>query len=352
MTRQQSPLQSPLAWDLAHIGDFEELWLLRTIAGAEPIAPRYRGLYDAFEHSRRERAGLPLMPPEEARAYLAAVRERVLEVLDEIELDPADRLLADGFVYGLVIQHEHQHVETMLQTLQVREEAYRVPWSAHESPGPSAREVHVDAGPFVLGTSSEPWAYDNEREAHVVELDAFWIDSVPVTNDAYAEFVADGGYATRELWSDPGWHWRNEAALGHPEYWTATADGWSRRELGRVAPLVPEQPVAHVCWYEAEAYARWAGKRLPTEAEWERAAPQLDGIGHVWEWTQTSFGPYPGFVAFPYSEYSDVFFGDEYKILRGASWATHPVVARTTFRNWDYPIRRQIFSGFRCARDA
>jgi iron(II)-dependent oxidoreductase len=399
--RQHSPLMSPLVWDLAHIGYFEELWLVQKLGGGEPMDSRYADLYDAFLHPRSERPSLPLLHPAEARSYLEAVRERTLEVLDALEMDPANPLLADGFVYGMVIQHEHQHVETMLATLQLRRDGvYEPPGPSPPRPGtlPTRGEILIEAGPFEMGTDDEPWAYDNERPAHELELPAFWIDAVPVTNAAYLDFVVAGGYDDRRVWSEAGWAWRQKAALEHPEFWEREGDGgWSRVRFGRREPVPPDEPVQHVSWFEADAYARWAGKRLPTEAEWEKAAssspqrvkrryPWGDGppapelanlggallgpapvgaypegtsaygcrqmIGDVWEWTSSDFRAYPGFRAFPYREYSDVFFGSEYKVLRGGSWATHGLAVRNTFRNWDFPIRRQIFAGFRCARDA
>ena len=397
LTRQHSPLMSPLVWDLAHIGIFEELWLLQRAAGSAPLAREYQALYDAFSHARAERGELPLMAPEQARAYVAEVRERALGVLERIDLDPGDRLLAEGFVYGMVIQHEHQHCETMLATLQLRDGRYPLP----DTERPTGRrldeeEVRVHGGPFVMGAEREAWAYDNEREPHEVELPPFWIDATPVTNGAYREFVEEGGYDERGLWTDAGWAWRQEAGLEHPQFWRREGEGsWSRTRFGHAEALPLEEPVQHVCWYEADAYARWVGKRLPTEAEWEKAAswsptgkrryawgdvPPADEtnlsesrlfapapvgaypsgvsaagaeqlIGDVWEWTSSDFTAYPGFAAFPYREYSEVFFGRDYKVLRGGSWATHPSAIRTTFRNWDLPIRRQIFAGFRCARD-
>ncbi len=365
------------------------------------MVERFADLYDAFLHPRSERRSLPLLRPAEAHSYLEAVRARTLRVLDGIELDPENPLLAHGFVYGMVIQHEHQHVETMLATLQLRRdaayEAPPAPRPVHEA-RPASSEVLVEAGPFVMGTDDEPWAYDNERPAHEVDLAAFWIDTAPVTNAAYLGFVAAGGYDERRLWSEAGWAWREEAGLEHPEFWEREGGGgWSRLRFGRREPLPPDEPVQHVCWYEADAYARWAGKRLPMETEWEKAASSSpegrrrrypwgdqpprpehanlggallrptpvgaypDGasafgcrqlIGDVWEWTASDFAAYPGFKAFPYREYSEVFYGSDYKVLRGGSWATHPIAVRTTFRNWDFPIRRQIFAGFRCARDA
>jgi gamma-glutamyl hercynylcysteine S-oxide synthase len=335
LVRQHSPLMSPLVWDLAHIGHFEELWLLRRLTGAAPLHPETDEMYDAFEHVRSARVDLPLLEPPATRAYLAEVRARALEALDQVELDPDDRLLCDGFVYGVVAQHERQHVETMLQTIQLS-------GLEHEGGGPRSlatvgyRDVLVGKGPFTMGTDDEPWAYDNERPAHDRELPAFRIDTQPVSNASYCAFLEAGG------WDEP------------PLFWQRDGNDWLHRCFGRLEPVPPDEPVQHVSFAEAEAYARWAGKRLPAEAEWEKAAKLgvLEGIGSVWEWTSSDFQGYPGFEAFPYREYSEVFFGDEYKVLRGSSWATHPLVARTTVRNWDYPIRRQIFAGFRCAEDA
>jgi gamma-glutamyl hercynylcysteine S-oxide synthase len=355
--RRVSPLMSPLCWDLGHIAHFEELWLLRTVAGAPPTEPRFDDVYDAFKHPRAERPELELLGPVEAREFAADVRKRALDVLATVSLEDTVTLLEGGFVYGMIVQHEHQHIETMLATLQLMErfehaDARRASELAPVEDG--SPELFVDGGPFVMGTDDAPFAYDNERPAHEVEVAPFRIDRTPVTNRAFEEFIVAGGYDDDRWWSPSGWAWRTEAGLAHPEFWRRDGgDGWERRRFGRWEPVPPGEPVRHVCWYEADAYARWRGKRLPTEAEWEKGASQgLDRIGDVWEWTATDFDGYPGFRAFPYREYSEVFFGPEYKVLRGSSWATHPWVARTTFRNWDYPIRRQIFAGFRCAADS
>jgi iron(II)-dependent oxidoreductase len=403
LLRQHSPLMSPLVWDLAHVGNYEEQWLLGAVAETR-VAAHLDGIYDAFRNPRRDRPQLDLLGPSEARAYVSEIRGRVLDVLDRMPLDD-DPLVDRGFVYGMVVQHEHQHAETMTATLQLRTSVEYPLVDGSSSPTSDgagsalAPEMRVDGGPFVMGTDLEPWAYDNERPAHTVDVDAFWIDTTPVTNRAFAEFIDDDGYANPKWWTDAGWAWVQEAGLEGPEFWAPDGgDGWVRTRLGRVEAVPLEEPVQHVCWYEADAYARWAGKRLPTEAEWEKAAswtpdgvkrrypwgdeepsparanlstsgrfsPSPAGsfpsgaspwgcrqmIGDVWEWTSSDFAPYPGFRSFPYREYSEVFFGPDYKILRGGSWATHPTAVRTTFRNWDYPIRRQIFSGFRCARNS
>ncbi|GAA1756496.1 ergothioneine biosynthesis protein EgtB [Luedemannella helvata] len=398
LVRQHSPLMSPLVWDLAHVGNQEELWLVRDLGGREPVRRDIDELYDAFKHPRRDRPTLPLLNPAEARAYVATVRDKALDVLDRVRLDEGRPLVADGFAFGMIVQHEQQHDETMLATHQLRAGAPVL----DAPPPPRARtpvagEVIVPGGPFEMGTSTEAWALDNERPAHLVDVKAFAIDAAPVTNGQYERFIADGGYDDPRWWSPAGWAHRHEANLVAPKHWVRDGAGWAHTRFGRTVPIEPDAPVVHVCFFEAEAYAAWAGRRLPTEAEWEKAArydpatgrsrrypwgdeppgPQHanlgqrhlspapvgaypDGasplgahqlIGDVWEWTSSDFRPYPGFVAFPYREYSEVFFGPDYKVLRGGSFGTDAAACRGTFRNWDYPIRRQIFSGFRCARD-
>jgi gamma-glutamyl hercynylcysteine S-oxide synthase len=398
LTSQVSPLMSPLVWDLAHIGNYEEQWLLRAAAGADGVRPDIDDIYDAFEHPRAERPSLPLLTPKESRAYVTTVRDRVIESLEKVAL--VGPLAGDGFVYHMVIQHEHMHDETMLATHQLRKGAPALLDPPGQEPGTGEAveaEVLVPGGPFLMGASDDPWAYDNERPGHLVDVPSFHIDTTPVGNAAYAAFIEAGGYQDPRWWTPKGWEWRSSSGKEAPAFWFREGGQWMRRRLGRVEPVPMNEPVQHVCWYEADAYARWAGRRLPTEAEWEKAASwdpvagrkrrlpwgdsgeadrhanlgqrrlhpaplgsYPDGasaygvrqlVGDVWEWTSTSFHGYPGFRSFPYKEYSEVFFGDDYKVLKGGSWATHPLSGRPTFRNWDYPIRRQIFSGFRCARD-
>jgi gamma-glutamyl hercynylcysteine S-oxide synthase len=381
LAAQISPIMSPLVWDLAHIGWFEEQWLVRRVGGDEQTDGRFDDLYDAFQHVRSERSALPIMTAPQTRAYLDDVRRRMLANLEHVRLDDRDPLLRDGFMYGLIAQHEFQHQETMLQTLQLSDLAYETPPHDDLRAPSEPEDVLVPEGPFRLGTSEDPWAYDNERPAHTVVLPAFRIERRPVTNGRYAEFVEDGGYRKRGYWSDDGWRWLREERVEKPLFWQRAGPGWMRRRFGRREPVPPAEPVQHISFYEAEAVAAWAGKRLPAEAEWEKAAQgaeSRDGanlgrasfgplpvtrratssvgcdcmLGDVWEWTSSLFTGYPGFTAFPYTEYSEVFFGDEYRALRGGSWATDPLVARVTFRNWDYPRRRQIFSGVRLATDA
>ena len=369
LNRVYSPLLSPLAWDLGHIANLEELWLVRTVGGREPLHGALGRVYDAIENPRRIRGELPILRDAELRAYLADIRERTLEVLDEVDVDgdAEDPLLRGGFVYEMLLAHEHQHNETMLQLLQMVEgyEPVRVDAAPGAEPAPRGPEmVAVEGGEHPVGAPAEGFAYDNERGRHPVELAPFEIDRTPVANGAFALFLADTG-------AEP------------PMYWERDGEGgWLSAAMGRREPVDPGRPVVHVSWDEADAFARWAGKRLPTEQEWEAACAgagaeranldQLafgaspagafaDGaarcgavqmLGDVWEWTASDFLAYPGFEPFPYPEYSQVFFGGAYKVLRGGAWATRRDTIRPSFRNWDLPQRRQIFAGLRCARDA
>ena len=401
LVRQHDPLMGPLLWDVGHIGHFEELWLTQNLDG-EIRFSEMPGTYNPFENPRRTRGALEYPPRVEMLTLLADIRSRVLERLDAVDFEAGSELVRDGYVYHMVLQHEYQHNETMLQTCQLKQgEPYRAPRAWNVPPRtldiPSGKMVRFAGGEVVLGTEDRSEAYDNERPRHIVRLRPFVIDAVPTTNGDYLQFMDAGGYAKRELWSEAGWAWLTDAGVEVPKYWYREGGEWHTRSMDRAGPVDHARPVCHVSYHEAEAYARWAGKRLPSEAEWEAAAgwdesagtnlkfPWGDDlpterdanvdqlafetapvgayprnvsplgcygmIGDVWEWTSSDFAGYPGFQAFPYPEYSQVFFGPEYKVLRGGAWATRPRAVRNTFRNWDYPIRRQIFSGFRCASD-
>jgi len=405
LRHQHSRLMSPIVWDLGHIAHFEELWLIRNLEGPVEFG-EMPGQYNPFENPRATRGELNYPALFEVLDGLAEVRSRVVAHLDTLDFTNGDPLRRDGFVVRMVAQHEYQHNETMLQALQLRDDPpYAAPRAVRFADPAPLRPidgeidgmVRFPGGEVVIGTDDRGAAYDNERPAHRRTLDPFWIDRAPTTCGEYLGFVEDGGYDRDECWSEPGRAWRDESGAVAPQFWSRKGDGWTVRYMDRVQQLDPTIPVCHVSYHEAEAYAAWAGKRLPTEAEWEAAASwdpdagrrrdfpwgddsptplhaNLDQlafqpapvgtfarnispigcygmIGDVWEWTSSDFTRYPGYETFPYPEYSEVFFGTEYKVLRGGSWATRPGAIRNSFRNWDYPMRRQIFSGFRCARD-
>ena len=400
LERVHSPLMSPLVWDLAHIAAYEDLWLVHRFGERPLLREDLAAMYDAFETPRAVRGDLPLLNPAQAHEYLDEVRERALEVIDE-------RGIGDGVLHEMVLRHEHQHDETMLQTLLLArldgyELAGRRPMPASPNPTHTGLElIDIPAGECTIGADGDGFAYDNERPRHRTDVRGYLIGRTAVTNASYLTFVEGGGYRRREWWSDEGWAWKEEYDISRPGGWTA--DLTAEWRLGGVEPLHADRPVVHVSWFEADAFARAHGARLPTEIEWEKAAtwdevtdparPRArrypwgnrrpapgqhanldqrgcgtapagaypDGasaygclgmIGDTWEWTSSGFNGYAGFVAHPYREYSEVFFGGDYRVLRGGSWATRTRVATSTFRNWDYPQRRQIFSGFRIAKSA
>jgi iron(II)-dependent oxidoreductase len=336
LERQIDPLMSPLVWDLGHIAAYEDLWCVHRHTGVDLLREDLAELYDAFETPRAVRADLDILGHADALEHLEEVRARTLAAIESHGVDPV--------IHEMVLRHELQHTETMRQAMEI---GGLLPPA--DRPLPAIAGV-VDAwstvpgGPFAMGATADGFAYDNERPRHELVIPDFQIARHPVTNGSWLSFSEGGGYERREWWSDEGWAWKEEYDITHH---AGVADGH------------PEAPVCHVSWFEAGAFAHSRSARLPTEAEWEKAAtweqehdsPLIDARGQVWEWTSTAFAGYPGFTAYPYREYSEVFFGDDYRVLRGGSWAADPRVTTNTFRNWDLPQRRQIFAGVRLARD-
>jgi gamma-glutamyl hercynylcysteine S-oxide synthase len=346
LARVHSPIMSPLVWDLGHIAAYEDLWIAHRHGGLLLLRPELASLYDAFETPRAVRGDIEALGPADAWDYLRAVSARTTDVI-------ADRGVGDGVVCEMVVRHELQHGETMRQTMAIAgllRERDRALLDAPLDDDGDAAWLRVPAGPFAMGAAVDSFSYDNERPRHTAHAAAFEIARRPVSNGSWMRFSEGGGYERREWWSDEGWAWKEEYDITHhPAVAAGRADA----------------PACHVSWFEADAFARAQDARLPTEAEWEKAVTwsrraadgstpgaALAGVGRVWEWTQSHFGGYPGFLAHPYREYSEVFFGEGYRVLRGSSWATHPRVASVTFRNWDLPQRRQIFAGVRLAKDA
>ncbi len=384
VVRTPTSIMSPPVWDLGHIAAYEELWVACTLGGMRSLYPELQRTYDAFETPRSSRTEVPLLGRVECERYLAQVQDRTLEVLDRIDMHADVPLAENGFVFDLVAQHEAQHTETVLQTLQLFDAGeYRPPRSPASHAAVAARgRVEIAGGDVAVGSDNRAFTYDCERPRHHVHLAPYAMSRTQVTNAEHVAFIEDGGYERQELWSRDGWSWRCANGVNAPLYWRRGDGGaWLTRSFDEYRPVEADHPVCHVSLYEAQAHATWAGARLPTEAEWEHAAAgaivddarldQLcfetaavgasgggrstvgceDMFGNVWEWTSTLFAPYTGFKVDPYPEYAHVFFGGDYFVLRGGSWATQAIAMRTTFRNWDHPFRRQIFAGFRLAWD-
>jgi ergothioneine biosynthesis protein EgtB len=406
LCRQVHPDFSPLGWHLGHVGVTEAFWILQRCQEETSLSVAYDRLFTPTNTPKPERVHLPTRG--EILTYLQAVREQVVAVLAGADFGSAHPLLKDARIFNMLLQHEEQHQETMLVILRLfaaeRHDASPSPateegWEEREvTSGADEDMVLVPDGSFHMGSDDIARTLDNERPQHEVFVPAFLIDRYPVTNVEFLRFIRADGYHERACWSSAGWQWRDRQAVEHPLYWRkAGRDAWVEIGLDQARPLALHHPVQCVSWYEAEAYARWAGKRLPIEEEWEKAASWggeraerrrypwgdaeptplicnfdartedttpvtqyptgrsltgcFDLLGNVWEWTGTWFQPYDGFTAFPYEGYSVPYFDQQHRVLRGGSWATRRHVLRATFRNWYQPWVREIFAGFRCAKD-
>jgi iron(II)-dependent oxidoreductase len=393
----------PVIWHLAHIGVFEAYWILQKLMGQDAPDERYERIFDPINTPREESKNLPSR--REMESFLARVREGVFRALDEIHFDDRDPLLRDAYIFHLVLQHEYQHQETLAYLLHLLSpEKKRRPLSSDKltADRPAGREMlMIPAGAFEMGSVWSSFAYDNELPAHSVDVPAFKIDRLLTTNEEYARFVGERGYERREWWSDEGWDWREREGWTCPLYWSEAGEGcqetWRVRGMFEEGSIDPQHPVVGISWYEADAYARSVGKRLPTEAEWEKAAswdearalkrrfswgdeaprpalsnfnnafwgttpvgafPEgaspygcLDMTGNVWEWTASAFDGFPGYSAFPYPEYSATWFDGDHRVLKGGSWATRAPLLRTSFRNFFRRHFRIAFAGIRCAED-
>lgn len=411
---------NPPLWEIGHIAFFQEYWVLQQARQHLPILSNGAELYDSARVAHDTRWDLPLPSRDETLDYMQQVLNRVIS---EFQCDASPVVTTNPFdeIYflQLALFHEDMHAEALTYTRQTL--GYTVPkitlsqnreLNCSDTDGEQTQEFSaaydlgdamIPGGRFWLGSSpNSTFVFDNEQWAHPVTVQPFSISRTAVTNEQFAAFVTEGGYQRQELWSEAGWRWREALAAEYPVYWEPLANGqWLRRYFDQMVPLENRHPVLHVNWYEADAYCRWARRRLPTEAEWEMAAsaePTGDGksitdrkrqypwgddlptperanldwramdcltvdalpagesafgcrqmIGNVWEWTADDFFGYPEFVAGPYKEYSAPWFGD-HKVLRGGGWATRSRLIRNTYRNFYKPDRRDVWAGFRtCA---
>lgn len=403
---------SPPGWHLGHVALFEERWILKQgdDRASSPVSePRFSAaLFDPLQSEKQLRGQLP--PRDALRQWVDEVRTRSLERLSEdahqLAREPSasfssrPELLRNFFVYRLVIDHELQHCETVALILRNRPNASREAaarwfrWEPRErlQSGPEPRDdngrspyprgdqntnpkpLRFEPGQVLCGEASRIKGYDNERPPALREFRAFELDALPVSNAQWLEFIKAGGYREARWWSEEGWAFKEREGVEHPFWWRKDGEDYFLQGFSGDVPLPLNHPVEGISAHEAEAYARWVGKRLPSEAEWEYAAQSsaalvephcgmrqggtralgesAELLGNVWQWTQDTFAPYPGFKPDPYPEYSQLWFDGGHRVLKGGSWASHPRFVRPAFRNWFHSHIRAPFAGLRCARDA
>jgi iron(II)-dependent oxidoreductase len=392
------PIVNPLRWEIGHAAYFYEYWILRQHLGLEPVLASVDSLYDSISIAHDDRWDLPLPSLDDTLAYMREVHDRVRRHVEQDGPDPKRDYLLEYAIY-----HEDMHTEAYTYTRQTL--SYPTPAIGATPDALMAGRLEGDAqipgGSFMLGaTDRDGFVFDNEKWAHPVQVQPFAIARAAVCNAEYAAFVDAGGYRDAQYWDEGGLAWLQQSGLDCPRYWRRAGDDWQMRRFDRWEALAPDAAVIHVCWHEARAYCRWAGRRLPTELEWEvAAAGQPDGrgglsstkrlypwgdaqpaphlanlegqalgtiavgalpegdsafgcrqmIGNAWEWTEDTFGPYPGFTPDMYQDYSQPLFGTT-KVLRGGAWPTRGRMIRNTWRTYYGPERNDVFAGFRtCA---
>ncbi len=389
---------NPLRWEIGHTAYFYEFWVLRSHLGFSPVIEKVDELYDSINIAHDDRWDLPLPTMENTLAYMQEVHNRIKKNLQENTSDSKRDYLLEYAIY-----HEDMHTEAFTYTRQTLK--YPTPAIGIHNPnlmeGKLAGDVIIPEGPFMLGASKDSsFVFDNEKWAHQRMVKSFSISRAAVSNKEFATFVDDSGYEKEEFWDEEGLKWLKDSELHFPCYWRNGPNGWEMRHFDQWKQLADDAAVIHVNWYEAQAFCRWAGRRLPTELEWEVAAAgkldnqgnlsseknlypwgsekpneelaNLDGstlgtiavgalpkgdsefgcrqmIGNVWEWTEDTFNPYPDFEVDMYEDYSQPLFGHT-KVLRGGSWVTRGRMIRNTWRTYQRPERNDVFSGFRtCA---
>lgn len=353
LRRQYHPDLSPIGWHIGHCALTESYWLREVVLGEPPADESLHALYFP-ENSHKERRAAALPPGGELLAWAERThRDNRVLAMELAERMPGHALLRDGYLLDFLAQHYAQHLETMAYVLAQRglsfpEQAAPASEPAPRSPAPEG--VPLAGGRFRLGSDALA-AYDNEQPAHEVALAPATLARDPVTNAEFVAFIEDGGYRRPGLWSTAGWHWREAAGIEQPVFWRG-APG-QRYEVTPDGPrtLEPDAPVAGLGYWEADAFARWAGARLPHEHEWEALAAEgaLRSVGQAWEWCANALFPYPGFRAFPYEGYSMPWFDGNHFVLRGGSEHTRDAVRRVSFRNFYEPDKRHLFAGLRLA---